>query len=194
MKYTDPDGRIYYIGNEAFVLNPKQENKIYSSLLKKLLGFALIGLGNFLDKGGGVAIAAAVTGVTGGTGAVTAPAIVAGSAVLGKVLEVAGTAIILASCAEDISSSNVQYSSNGKDRKTNHNDVQKQRETAPKKGIPSGTRPLDKAKIPKGSHNKIKEGVGNGPKDWTGIAPNGDVIINDGYGNAVNCGPYTDYL
>ena len=115
MKYTDPDGRIYYIGNEAFVLNPKQENKIYSSLLKKLLGFALIGLGNFLDKGGGVAIAAAVTGVTGGTGAVTAPAIVAGSAVLGKVLEAAGTAIILESCAKDIFSSNVQYSSSDED-------------------------------------------------------------------------------
>lgn len=74
------------------------------------MGFALIGLGNFLDNGEGVAIAAAVTGVT------------------------------------------------------------------------------------KESHNKIKEGVGNGPKDWTGITPNGDVIINDGYGNAVNCGPYTDYL
>ncbi len=89
VRYIDPDGRIYCIGNESFSLNPKQENKIYSSLSKKLLGFALIGLGNFLDKGGGVAIAAAVTG----------------SAVLGKVLEVAGTAIILDSCAEDIYSS-----------------------------------------------------------------------------------------
>ena len=190
----DPDGRIYCIWNESFGLNPNKENKIYSSLSKKLLGFALIGLGNFLDKGGGAAIAVAVTGVTGGAGSVAAPVIVVGSEVLGKSLEVAGVAIILESCAEDIASSNVQYSSNGKDRKTNYNDVQKQRETAPKKGLPSGTRPLDKAKIPKGSHNKIKEGVGNGPKDWTGITPNGDVIINDGYGNAENCGSYTDYL
>ena len=113
VRYIDPDGRIYCIGNESFSLNPKQENKIYSSLSKKLLGFALIGLGNFLDKGGGVAIAAAVTGVTGGTGAVTFPVIVAGSAVLGKVLEVAGTAIILDSCVEDLANSNVNFLSSG---------------------------------------------------------------------------------
>lgn len=53
---------------------------------------------------------------------------------------------------------------------------------------------MDKANIPKGLHNIIKKGVGNGPKDWTGITPDGDIIINDGFGNAVNCGPYTDYL
>ncbi|WP_191018350.1 hypothetical protein, partial [Treponema zioleckii] len=80
------------------------------------------------------------------------------------------------------------------DNGSKNTDSKNQREKAPKNGVPHGTRPLDKAKIPKGSHNKIKKGVGNGPKDWTGITPDGDVIINDGYGNAVNMGPYQDYL
>lgn len=39
-----------------------------------------------------------------------------------------------------------------------------------------------------------KGGVGAGPKDWTGIAPNGDVITGDGEGNAVNNGSKGDYL
>ena len=71
--------------------------------------------------------------------------------------------------------------------------TQNQREKAPR-DLPPGTRPLDKANIPKGVHNDIKKGIGNGPKDWTGITPNGDVIVNDGFGNAENLGPYTDYI
>lgn len=40
----------------------------------------------------------------------------------------------------------------------------------------------------------IKDGVGAWPRDWTGIAPNGDVITGDSNGNAVNHGPYDVYL
>lgn len=40
----------------------------------------------------------------------------------------------------------------------------------------------------------MKDGVLAGPKDWTGVAPNGDVITGDSDGNAVNNGPITDYL
>jgi hypothetical protein len=40
----------------------------------------------------------------------------------------------------------------------------------------------------------IKDGVGAGPRDWTGIAPNGDVITGDSNGDAVNYGDYKVYV
>lgn len=40
----------------------------------------------------------------------------------------------------------------------------------------------------------IKNGVGAGPRDWTGISPDGDVITGDSDGDAVNNGPYSDYI
>ena len=39
----------------------------------------------------------------------------------------------------------------------------------------------------------IKDGLGAGPRDWAGIARNGDAITGDEAGNAVNNGPWTSY-
>jgi len=63
------------------------------------------------------------------------------------------------------------------------------------KNCPSGTLPIDQ--FPGLDHDSvhgIKGGVNAGPQDWTGISPDGDVITGNSNGNAVNHGPYTDYL
>ncbi len=63
------------------------------------------------------------------------------------------------------------------------------------KDCPPGTRPIDKMPgLDKNKIHKVKDGVQAGPQDWTGIAPNGDVITSDSEGNAVNNGNYEDYL
>ena len=62
------------------------------------------------------------------------------------------------------------------------------------KNCPAGTKPIDQAGLSKDDLHGIKEGVGAGAQDWTGIAPNGDVITGDHEGNAVNNGNYKDYL
>lgn len=59
---------------------------------------------------------------------------------------------------------------------------------------PPGTRPIDQSGLPKDAVHGIKEGVGAGPKDWTGIAPNGDVITTGPDGKAINNGPKSSYL
>ncbi|CAA9889484.1 hypothetical protein METHB2_1060004 [Candidatus Methylobacter favarea] len=65
---------------------------------------------------------------------------------------------------------------------------------------PAGTLPLDKAKKKFGlrgeDHNKIKgrTGTNSGPKDWVGIAPNGDVITTNPDGSPENWGDYQDFL
>ncbi|MBK8164196.1 MAG: RHS repeat protein [Gammaproteobacteria bacterium] len=65
---------------------------------------------------------------------------------------------------------------------------------------PTDTVPLDKAKKKFGlkgeDHNKIKgrSGTKSGPKDWVGIAPNGDVITTNPDGSAENWGNYKDFL
>ena len=61
------------------------------------------------------------------------------------------------------------------------------------KNCPGGTLPIDQTGLSKDDVHDIKDGVGAGPKDWTGIAPNGDVITGDHEGNAVNHGNYGDY-
>ena len=54
---------------------------------------------------------------------------------------------------------------------------------------PSGTIPIDQVGLGRGDVHDIKDGVQNGARDWTGIAPNGDVITSDPRGRAVNNGP-----
>ena len=74
-----------------------------------------------------------------------------------------------------------------------NNKSQSQREKAPRT-LPPGTSELDQAGLPKGIHQKLKQNIHNGPKDWTGITSDGEVIINDGEGNALNLGPYENYI
>jgi hypothetical protein len=59
---------------------------------------------------------------------------------------------------------------------------------------PPGTRPIDQSGLGKDAVHGIKEGGGAGAKDWTGIAPNGDVITTGPDGKAINHGPASSYL
>jgi RHS repeat-associated protein len=60
---------------------------------------------------------------------------------------------------------------------------------------PTGTKPIDQFPgLDKDQIHGIKDGVGAGPRDWTGISPDGDVITGDENGDAVNNGPYDSYL
>ena len=59
---------------------------------------------------------------------------------------------------------------------------------------PTGTKPIDQSGLSKDDIHNIKDGVGAGAKDWTGITPDGDVITGDENGDAFNNGPYGDYL
>ena len=74
-----------------------------------------------------------------------------------------------------------------------NNKSQSQREKA-SRTRPPGTRELDQAGLPKGIHQKLKQNIHNGLKDWTGITSDGEVIINDAEGNALNIGPYENYI
>ena len=63
------------------------------------------------------------------------------------------------------------------------------------KDCPTGTKPIDKYPgLDKDAIHDIKHGVGAGPEDWTGISPDGDVITGGPEGEAVNNGPFKDYL
>jgi len=63
------------------------------------------------------------------------------------------------------------------------------------KSCPSGTLPIDQYPgLDKDDIHDIKDGVGAGPRDWTGISPDGDVITGDHTGESVNNGPFKDYL
>ena len=68
----------------------------------------------------------------------------------------------------------------------------KSRESKPK-DAPPGTVPIDKSGLDKEQIHDVKDGVGAGPKDWTGITPKGDVITSGQNGNAVNHGPAGQY-
>ena len=74
-----------------------------------------------------------------------------------------------------------------------NNKSQSQREKA-SRTRPPDTRELDQAGLPKSIHQKLKQNIHNGLKDWTGITSDGEVIINDAEGNALNIGPYENYI
>lgn len=57
---------------------------------------------------------------------------------------------------------------------------------------PQGTMPISETPWSEW-HEDIKQGVGNGPADWTGITPDGDVITAGPDGKAVNHGPAQDF-
>ena len=59
---------------------------------------------------------------------------------------------------------------------------------------PPGTVPINQSGLSSGDIHEIKNGVGAGPKDWTGIAPNGDVITTGPDGRVINNGPKSSYL
>ena len=65
----------------------------------------------------------------------------------------------------------------------------------PPRNCPPGTRPIDRdPRIGPGMHQPIKEGIGNGPRDWTGITPDGHIISTDHNGDPEDHGPYENFL
>jgi hypothetical protein len=72
--------------------------------------------------------------------------------------------------------------------------VGRRRQQKPK-NVPSGTIPIEQdPELDHEDREKIKEGIGAGPKDWVGISPEGQVISGDEEGNAVDHRPKQDYL
>jgi hypothetical protein len=53
---------------------------------------------------------------------------------------------------------------------------------------PTGTKPIDKSGLDRETTHDIKDNAGIGANHWTGISPDGDVIVNDGTGHAENLG------
>jgi hypothetical protein len=74
---------------------------------------------------------------------------------------------------------------------------EKSKESKPK-GCPSGTIPIDQGKgkfdWDKDDVHGIKDQVGAGPKDWTGVSPDGHIWTGDGKGNAIDNGHWTDLI
>jgi RHS repeat-associated protein len=67
---------------------------------------------------------------------------------------------------------------------------------APKLGaprnVPSGTRAIDRSGLSREAIHQIKKSVGAGSDDWVGFTREGNVIMNDGSGNSINLGHWTD--
>ena len=58
---------------------------------------------------------------------------------------------------------------------------------------PTGTKPIDSAGLPREAIHEIKKSIGARSNDWTGIAPNGDIITGTRDGEAINNGPADDH-
>jgi RHS repeat-associated protein len=59
---------------------------------------------------------------------------------------------------------------------------------------PPGTVPIDQGGLSSGDIHDIKDGIGAGATDWTGIAPNGDIITTGPDGKMINHGPADSYI
>ncbi len=60
-------------------------------------------------------------------------------------------------------------------------------------GCPTGTVPIDEAGLDSETIHKIKDGAGQGPRDWTGVDPEGNVWVDDGTGSAISPGHIDDF-
>jgi RHS repeat-associated protein len=60
-------------------------------------------------------------------------------------------------------------------------------------GCPVGTVPIDQSGLGREKIHRIKPGLGQGPKDWTGVAPDGTIWGDDGTGNGVPIGHVDDF-
>ncbi len=67
--------------------------------------------------------------------------------------------------------------------------------SAKPKNCPAGTKPIDQfPDLDSDDIHEIKKGLGAKPDDWVGITPDGDVVTGGDVGQAVNQGPFKDYL
>ena len=64
----------------------------------------------------------------------------------------------------------------------------KSRQSKPARGVPPGTKPIDQSGKSREWIHGTKQDVGAGPKDWVGVAPNGDIITTNPDGSAENHG------
>jgi RHS repeat-associated protein len=60
-------------------------------------------------------------------------------------------------------------------------------------GLPTGTVPIDQSGLDRETIHKIKQQTGQGPKDWTGVDPEGNVWVDDGTGRGVPVGHCDDF-
>lgn len=61
------------------------------------------------------------------------------------------------------------------------------------RNAPTRTIPINQVGLTRAQIHEIKEGIGAGAADWTGIAPVCEVITSDDVGLAVFHGPADDY-
>lgn len=61
------------------------------------------------------------------------------------------------------------------------------------KNCPAGTKPIDQMGWSKDKVHGIKDGLGLGATDWTGVAPDGSIVVTGPNGDAVTAGHESDY-